>query len=258
MARTRSPVDGPRGHRGSCPSAAQCQVSTLRPAVGPVRQTHDLAGRGQVGHLRPRQPLEVDEQPMLARRGRTARRSLGPLFDCPAPSHDVGRVERAGADDVGHAEQLVVAEAKIPTGSSSGGMMTSVAPGVHHHAGSISATARPWSSSIVTQVGVSVARLESPTRSRGPTATSPRTRRRGPLPAARGRRVARQRARAQHEVTGSEGHSSTSVAGRDVDDAVERLVAAVAARGCRRTWSTVTLALTGELQLMCGLSRTAG
>ncbi len=90
-------------------------------------------------------------RPRSAARSHSAANAVGGVVDAPRPSEDLGGVERSGPHGLGHGQELVLAVAEDVQGVDVDRDATRrlAAPGVHHHAGSTSATTSPWSSSMV-------------------------------------------------------------------------------------------------------------
>ena len=107
-ARTRS-AGRARRSSGVVPVRAQCQVSTFRPPLGrsaPRTTSQAVARSGtrdQASHSR------WTSRPCS--RGAVAQggEGLGALVDGPRPAQDLGRVERAGPDRFGDAQEVVLA-----------------------------------------------------------------------------------------------------------------------------------------------------
>ena len=148
----RAPSRAPRRRRRSGSSARRPRA--LPRSAGRRARTISSAV-AHVGDARPREKLDVHEQAVLGRAIAEPGERGGRVIDRPTAAEHVDRVERTGADRLGDARtRRLRRNAKSSSVSSAAGMCTSAAPGSHDHARSTSATTRPWSASIVADVGV--------------------------------------------------------------------------------------------------------
>ncbi len=79
-------------------------------AVGPSGLAHDVPRRLEVRDVRPREEFELHEQASLGRPVTEVGEGIGGVVERPGATEDVDGVDRAGADGVGHREQLLRAE----------------------------------------------------------------------------------------------------------------------------------------------------
>jgi len=84
----------------------------VQPTVGPVGQEHDLEGGPEIGNLRPGQPLEMDQKAALGGAIAQIGESRRTLLTAPIPAEDVGGIDRAGPEELGDAQELILVVAK--------------------------------------------------------------------------------------------------------------------------------------------------